>query len=419
MKLFIRIFFILTLAFLQSCKSGAEKYEINDVEAHRAYQDTLLNEVKLEGDYKNVFRKLLSEYLKIESNEAIPNPNAYYYLARLYNKVYSYPIYATVVDTASGDIKDSFTYANYKDSARIYSQKALDIDENAIKPFYLLSNSIYWEWITFINSKYKAPFIGKSNKSEFDKLYFYLTQNALKFRQIDTSSNKRISQEIIEFAYFFISAGTYNFDFDNISLTKNNIDGLLLIEQYCSVLDELNEFYILDRKSYLKNKQQRNTAIKLAKLELEHIKLQEQIDGNMVTKNFLNQKLIIMDGPDDRYVIFKDNGTAEISIKTCEAGGVFGGGTYVTNQTIYGTYSLEGDQNVNVTLPNEFYFECNNGYKERWTKVLKFIYNDLNSAHPGVALFSGVKWYVIPTASGRWREWRDYHMNYYLNPYFY
>ena len=124
-----------------------------------------------------------------------------------------------------------------------------------------------------------------------------------------------------------------------------------------------------------------------------------------------------MYGPEDRYVIFKDDGTVEISIQTCDESGVFGGGTNLNNKTFYGTYTLEGDQYVNVSLPKEIYYECNNGYKERWSQNLKFIYNNLRDDHLGVSLYSGVEGYQLPS-NKKWREWVDLNLSYYSNPYF-
>jgi len=157
--------------------------------------------------------------------------------------------------------------------------------------------------------------------------------------------------------------------------------------------------------------------INKAEFTLKKIELVNSFQLNYITKNFLNKKLIIMYGPEDRYVIFKDDGTVEISIQTCDESGVFGGGTNVNNKTFYGTYSLDGDQYVNVSLPEEFYYECNNGYKERWSQNLKFIYNNLRDDHLGVSLYSGVEGYQLPS-NKKWREWVGLNLAYYLNPYF-
>lgn len=284
------LIFIIMLSTI-SCKHGAAKLDINDIEANRAYQDKVLAKYKNSSSYLNVLKNLISEYQKIESTNKPENVNLDYYLSRLYENVFEFPMYYTLYDSIGKRIVDTITYINYKDSARFYSNKVLEKDPNNIRAFYLLTHGLYWEWITFHESNNTAPFIGVSNPNEFASILSYIVRNASKFNELDKTPEKEISQKIIEYSYFLIDVSVLNLNFDKISFKdKVDLEAYVLLESYCNVLDDKSKFYVLNRSSYFKNRESIRSIFNVAKAKLEEInkkeKEEEEIASNTITLDY-------------------------------------------------------------------------------------------------------------------------------------
>jgi hypothetical protein len=284
MKFFFQLF-VLSI-FITSCKQGASKININDVEAHRDYQDSLLKPLlKSNEGYKEKLRLLINEYKSIESNQKKENANLDYYIARLYSKVFDNPMYYMIIDSTNYDIIDSVTYKNYKDSARLYRKKSIDKDPNNVKSFYLNANGLYWEWMTYLNNP-KAPFLANQSLDEWTKEVRYILNNALRISEMDTSKYR--GQEIIEISYFSIVVGILNlnsegkFDINNvINQSKNNLKSIVLLEQFSSILDKSDELILLNQKVYVRAKSSVLSAISLAKNKLEEITKKEIEDTEL------------------------------------------------------------------------------------------------------------------------------------------
>ena len=60
------LFGLFILMFAISCKKGAAKLDINDVNAHRAYQDSLLKKSSISIEILQVIRQLVKEYRDLE-----------------------------------------------------------------------------------------------------------------------------------------------------------------------------------------------------------------------------------------------------------------------------------------------------------------------------------------------------------------
>jgi hypothetical protein len=420
MKKINLLLFIVIAFFVSSCNSGAEKIGINNLEMHRAYQDSLILKYKLPEEKFNAIKLLISEYKKMGNDESNNNSNYNYYLARLYSYMYSIPIYGNFYDTLNNKLLNNDLYNNYVDSAYYFSEKSLAIDSNNLMSMLVYTRSLFWErenYLFFKSKGLNARFTADVDFSLWNKRVIFLLNNFTKFSSIDKSNEKTISRKIHEMAFVFLYETVSRKINEGMNWNDENDVKMLLYAGKC--ISFLKPFKVIeiDQAYYNKASDLLNPYIVKAQMALKKIDLSNSFQANYITKNFLNKKLIIMYGPEDRYVIFKDDGTVEISIQTCDEGGVFGGGTNVNNQIFYGTYDLEGNQYVNVILPAEIYYECNNGYKERWSQNLKFIFNDLRDDHLGVSLYSGVKGYQLPI-NKKWREWVDLNLAYYLNPYF-
>ena len=97
-------FFIAITFFIASCNSGADKIGLNNVEMHRAYQDSLILKSKLPEEKLNTIKLLITEYKKMGNDESINNSNYNYYLARLYSYIYSIPLYGNFYDTLNNKL---------------------------------------------------------------------------------------------------------------------------------------------------------------------------------------------------------------------------------------------------------------------------------------------------------------------------
>ncbi len=417
----MRILIIFLFLGMVSCKSEVEKLDINDVESHRAYQDTLISNAEFPNGKLDVIRNLISQYTNLKDNKEYSNNSNYnYYLGRLYSYIYSLPIYGLFYDSTSSRLLNYNLYKNFVDSAYYYSEKSLAIDSNNILSMLAYTRSLFWErenYLFFKENGLETKFSGNVDSGKMKKRVEYLLNNFSKFSVSDTSKEKRVSRKIYEMSFTYLNRALKDKINSGINWENQNDLSLLIFTRNCiSFLkpyktSEIDQNFFSNAVNYL------NPYINKAEMVLKQNELINSLQDNNITKNFLDKKLIIMYGPEDRYVIFKGDGTVEISIQTCDEGGVFGGGSDVNTKLFYGNYTLEGSQYVNVNLPSEINFECNNGYKERWSKNLKFIFNDLRDDHLGVSLYSGVEGYQLP-ANKRWREWVDLNLAYYLNPYF-
>lgn len=290
---YLNVFVIYCILVFSSCKNaeskinnnGAAKININDVEAHRAYQDTLLSRTKSNSERIRNLPLLIAEYKSIERNELQENLNVYYYLARLYNLIHRTPYLHEVFDSANLKTLDSIKYINYTDSARFYSKKVIDKSPDNIRAFNIYCTGFYWEWMIYMQSKNTAPFIGVRSNEEYNNQLMYISENALKYRGIDTTKNKQLSQEIIECACFFIVVGILNNDFENVDYgNKNNLKLLSLLGSFVNELDKSDVFYILNKDMYLKSKYSLEKISNTAKIKLEEINKKE-LEEAEIAKN--------------------------------------------------------------------------------------------------------------------------------------
>ena len=279
---YLLIFFTIII----SCKNGVEKIDINNIEAHRAYQDTILaNNNKDPKKFKIALSSLINEYRNIKTQDSNTQTNINYYLARLYNNVFNYPMFGNVYDSISNKFIDSVTYINYKDSSRMLSRSVLNKQPKNIRAFYLFSNSIYSEWSIFMKSKFKAPFFGVKSNDEFTNSIVYVIENASKFRSTDTTKNKIVSQEIIEYAYFFVNVGILGLKYESIDYSnKNLLNTLVCLNDFASVLDNLDSFYVLKKDFYLSHKSNLLDIGKTAKIKLDNL-LKKEFEEAELAKN--------------------------------------------------------------------------------------------------------------------------------------
>ena len=115
-----KIFQIIIVAFfVTSCKSELSKIDINQVELHRKYQDSILNLSHNPDSNFQSLKTLISEYKNLKIDNKEKNENYLYLIARLYSLYNSekFPFKGIVFDTIKKQMIDSNLYKNYYDSS--------------------------------------------------------------------------------------------------------------------------------------------------------------------------------------------------------------------------------------------------------------------------------------------------------------
>mgnify|MGYP003353618903 CR=1 FL=1 len=115
-KLLLAITFLSVISFVSSCKTGAANIDINDVEMHRAYQDTLIYKSKTSVEVIQCVKRLISEYKRLSNYDLENNSNYNYYLSRLYGKIFDISYFGGIYDTIN--------------------KKYIVFDENTKKPWF-------------------------------------------------------------------------------------------------------------------------------------------------------------------------------------------------------------------------------------------------------------------------------------------
>ncbi len=204
----MRVLILFLLFGIFSCKSGVGKLDINDVEAHRAYQDTLISKADFPNGKINTIRSLISDYISIKyKNGNSKNSNYNYYLARLYSYMYSLPINGLFYDSTSKKVLNYNLYKDFVDSAYYYSEKSLAIDSNNILSMLVYTRSLFWErenYLFFKEKGLETKFSGNDDPQKMKKRVEYLLNNFSKFSSLDTAKDKRVSRKIYEMSFSFL-----------------------------------------------------------------------------------------------------------------------------------------------------------------------------------------------------------------------
>jgi hypothetical protein len=206
MKNLIFCFFILLFAI--SCKHGVAKLDINDVEAHRTYQDSLLKKSSISIEKLQGIRQLINEYLNLKVENKDNNSNYNYYLSRLYSYINLMPMNGIFYDSLNRKGINLDIYKNFYDSAYYYSELSLKDNPNNIRAMSIYARTLFWEterYKLFKAKKVELPFSSIQDNQKWNSRLNYLYSNFSKFYEIDTSQNKEISRGIFEYTFPFIS----------------------------------------------------------------------------------------------------------------------------------------------------------------------------------------------------------------------
>jgi hypothetical protein len=139
------LFLVFIISILSSCKHGASRIDINDIESHRSYQDSLIVLGKTPSSQFLILKKLITEYRNIKYEDKDNNPNYNYYLARLYSYINFLPMTGIFYDSVNNKLINVETYKNFYDSSYYYCELTLKYNPNHIRAMSNFASSLFNE----------------------------------------------------------------------------------------------------------------------------------------------------------------------------------------------------------------------------------------------------------------------------------
>jgi len=255
----ILIYFIAIVVIISGCKSGAANININDVEKHRAYQDSAIAKVKTPAEKLEVIKALISEYRNLDLKEKNTSSNSNYYLARLYAKITGadLPFNGFLYDTINKKLYDSTIYSNFIDSSIYYNETALKLDSNNLFAFSGIVYTIFSDQVhkEEKNQEYSAmPYYPNRHNVEYQRITNYIFDNATRFINIDTSKDKDMSRFALELSFCFLTNSLSGQELDYND--AKTLDQILKIDKHITVIDKFPNLSTLEKVFYeeIKNK---------------------------------------------------------------------------------------------------------------------------------------------------------------------
>jgi hypothetical protein len=245
---------IIAIVFFISCKQSASKIEINDVEKHRAYQDSAIAKVKTPAEKFEVLKTLISEYVNLPENKK-NNTHYNYYLGRLYSMYADFPFNGFLYDTTYKKLNDPILYSNYIDSSVYFNEMSLKLDSNNLFAFYTLVRTLLEDQLHLeqkIHEYSSMPNYSKRHNIDYQRNMNYIHNNSLRFLAVDTSKDKFKSRYGIEFAKMTLSntIQNANYDYNDINL----VNSILIVGKYIVEIDKFPDLVLLSKEYYKKDK---------------------------------------------------------------------------------------------------------------------------------------------------------------------
>ena len=261
--------------FSLSCKSELEKIDIDDVEKHRAYQDTILSKTDDLGLKFIALKKLIAEYKLLEGKIQNQNTNYYYYLSRLYGKCTEFPVKGFWMDTISNKINNEKDYSNYYDSSYYYAEKSLKITPTNIRSMYIFCFNFYFEEDNFKKFNKNLPFSYLRDKVLWSNRLNYLVSNALQFKYFDTTIDKYLSRGICEISlYFQFQDQIFENKVDFVNGDQVRINKLYSIGEHLDYVKNGKPVFIKFKDKFLNDEVY--PSVSLARDEIKKRQIEEQ-----------------------------------------------------------------------------------------------------------------------------------------------
>lgn len=271
MKYLINI--IILLIFFTSCKSEIQKIDLKDVEAHRNYQNKLIDSCKTSELKLITINRLITEYKKLDVKDN-ERAKLYYLIGRLNHIGFTLPFDDVYYDSLSNKFVDQSSYEYFVDNTYDYYKKSLLIDSNFIKPMVGLSNFMWEEAEIAYKTKNKSSFLQR-NQNAYSELMNYIVNNSLRFIDIDKTPDKTDSKKIVE-SSLLINATIDEDKSNGIKLNDPNTQAKLKhIEASFKFLDQVNvgfikkSIYTRFKNYYMPYINQANTILEQARIENE------------------------------------------------------------------------------------------------------------------------------------------------------
>lgn len=222
MKYYLLIL-VLQIFFL-SCKSPLEKIPLDDIQAHRNYQDSLINIDSLPFNKLNRLKSLIGEY-RSHVSEWSTNQNYSYYMLRLYTTINELPFKGFLYDTSAQKLRYPQEYKNVYDSILIFGNKALEDNSKNVYAAFALASSMYFNRVRASLSKTEIPFLAKDHSQEYNELVNKIITTADSYESFDTTFNKSYVRSLYEISLFFFDYSTmfvknYRFESNNFEKTQ-------------------------------------------------------------------------------------------------------------------------------------------------------------------------------------------------------
>jgi hypothetical protein len=255
---YLSIIILIFSIVLSSCEHGAAKLDINNIEVHRAYQDSILNQNNDPNIKISALKSLITEYRNLKIDNKDSNANYLYLMGRLYSTLFSnkeFPFNGFIFDTLTNKLRDSDLYINYVDSSLYYNEQALKKNPNDIKAMYNFCNVWYSELYYFGikgNQNISIPYSYIRDKNRWNSRLNYILNNSTKFYSIDTSLNKETSQYIIAIPYTILISDI-NVDTFNYTL-EDNLNKIIKWFEIFSTLNKFKNFSFTKDQVSLNNK---------------------------------------------------------------------------------------------------------------------------------------------------------------------
>jgi len=268
----IKIIFLTIV--LYGCKSGASKIDINDIEKHRAYQDSAIAKVKSPAEKLEVIKALISEYRNLDLIEKNASPNYNYYLGRLYSRITDADLSFNgfLYDTINKKLYDTTLYSNFIDSSIYYNEAALKLDSNNLYAFFNIVTTFDVDQLRKEEKiqEYSAmPYFPNRHNIEYQRNMNYIFNNAVRFLNVDTSKEKYSSRYGIEFSFLYESLNLKNQNLDYND--ANTINQILKIDSYINAIDKFPGLVNLVKEYYAKEKNYWQPIIAQAKISYDKL----------------------------------------------------------------------------------------------------------------------------------------------------
>ena len=225
------------LIFSSSCKTELEKISLDDISSQEKYQDKQISKAKIFNDSVLTINQLISQYLSSNIEGKEQKSNYYYSIARLYNFINKFS-FNQLYNQGSKKINNTVFYSNYYDSAYYYAERSLVLDSNNINSMLILCTTFYNERERFLIDKNEVPFSGKKDAKLWNQRLNYIINNAERFINKDTTSNKLLSRSIAEIGLNNLSMALG----DDYNFSNNDINKINILINYGQLYDYVNQF---------------------------------------------------------------------------------------------------------------------------------------------------------------------------------